>query len=172
MGRSPFASVALVSCAALAYELLLLRLFSIIQWHHFAYMVISLALIGLGASGTFLALMRDRLLPRIAQVYVTCLALFGPAAVGCYALAQQVGFNAEEIFWDLGQLLNLVIIYLLLAVPFFLSGCAIGIALMGWSENIPRLYSADLAGAGIGSLALMIALTVVFPLQADRKSGG
>ena len=166
MGRSPFASVALVSCAALAYELLLLRLFSIIQWHHFAYMVISLALIGLGASGTFLALMRDRLLPRIAQVYVTCLALFGPAAVGCYALAQQVGFNAEEIFWDLGQLLNLVIIYLLLAVPFFLSGCAIGIALMGWSENIPRLYSADLAGAGIGSLALMIALTVVFPLQA------
>ncbi|PHS05047.1 MAG: hypothetical protein COA89_13335 [Acidithiobacillus sp.] len=35
MGRSPFASVALVSCAALAYELLLLRLSSIIQWHHF-----------------------------------------------------------------------------------------------------------------------------------------
>jgi len=165
-GRAPFVSVALVSGAALAYELLLLRLFSIIQWHHFAYMVISLALIGLGASGTFLALMRERLLPRISQVFVSCLALFGPAAAGCYALAQQVGFNTEEIFWDPGQLLRLVIIYLLLAVPFFFAGCAIGIALMGWRESIPRLYGADLAGAGIGSIALMTALTVVFPLQA------
>ena len=64
---------------------------------------------------------------------------------------QQIGFNTEEIFWDPGQLLRLVIIYLLLAVPFFFAGCAIGIALMGWRESIPRLYGADLAGAGIGS---------------------
>jgi len=35
-------SIALVSATALAYEVLLMRLFSIIQWHHFAYMMISL----------------------------------------------------------------------------------------------------------------------------------
>ena len=50
----PVVSVALISAAALAYEVLLMRLFSIIQWHHFAYMIISLALLGYGASGTFL----------------------------------------------------------------------------------------------------------------------
>ena len=44
----------LISASALAYEILLMRLFSIVQWHHFAYMVISLALLGYGASGTFL----------------------------------------------------------------------------------------------------------------------
>ncbi len=56
--RPPLFSIALISAAALAYEILLMRLFSIIQWHHFAYMMISLALLGYGASGTFLALTR------------------------------------------------------------------------------------------------------------------
>ena len=41
-----------------------MRLFSIIQWHHFAYMMISIALLGYGASGTFLALARKRLAAR------------------------------------------------------------------------------------------------------------
>ena len=54
----PLLSIALISAAALAYEILLMRLFSIIQWHHFAYMMISLALLGYGASGTFLVLTR------------------------------------------------------------------------------------------------------------------
>jgi hypothetical protein len=50
------ASVALISGSALGLEILLMRLFSIAWWHHFAYMVISLALLGYGASGTFLTL--------------------------------------------------------------------------------------------------------------------
>ena len=50
----PWLGVALISLAALSYEVLLTRLFAIIQWHHFAYMVISLALLGFGASGTLL----------------------------------------------------------------------------------------------------------------------
>jgi len=36
----------------LAYEVLLTRLFSIVLWHHFAYMIISAAMLGYGASGT------------------------------------------------------------------------------------------------------------------------
>ena len=50
----PLLSVALISAAALAYEILLMRLLSIIHWHHFAYMIISVALLGYGASGTFM----------------------------------------------------------------------------------------------------------------------
>ena len=47
-------SVSVIAAASIGYELLLMRLMSIIQWHHFAYMIISLALLGFGASGTFL----------------------------------------------------------------------------------------------------------------------
>ena len=49
--RPPLLSLAMVSAGALAYELLLIRLFAIIHWHHFAYMVISLALLGYAALG-------------------------------------------------------------------------------------------------------------------------
>ena len=54
--RPPLLSVALISAAALGYEILLMRLFSIGQWHHFAWMIISLALLGYGASGSVIAL--------------------------------------------------------------------------------------------------------------------
>ena len=41
----PLIAIALLSAAALAYEVLLARLFSIVLWHHFAYMIISVALL-------------------------------------------------------------------------------------------------------------------------------
>ena len=51
--------VFVLSGAVIGYEILLMRLFSISQWHHFAYMIISLALLGFGASGTLIALARS-----------------------------------------------------------------------------------------------------------------
>ncbi|MFO1434512.1 MAG: hypothetical protein U1F76_31270 [Candidatus Competibacteraceae bacterium] len=51
-GAPPLGAIALLSATVLAYEVLLTRLFAIIQWHHFASMIISLALLGYGASGS------------------------------------------------------------------------------------------------------------------------
>ena len=96
----PVISVALLSATALAYEVLLMRLFSIIQWHHFAYMIISLALLGYGASGTFIAIAGPALLRRFERAYWACLVLFGITAVACALLAQRIPFNAEEVLWD------------------------------------------------------------------------
>jgi hypothetical protein len=50
-----YLAVAVISAATLAYEVLLVRLFAIVQWHHFAFMAISIALLGFGASDRFLA---------------------------------------------------------------------------------------------------------------------
>ena len=68
----PLLAVALISAGALAYEILLARLFAIIQWYHFAYMIISIALLGYGASGTFLALAQERLRPRATRRVRAC----------------------------------------------------------------------------------------------------
>ena len=62
MYSPPLLALALLSASALGYEVLLLRLLSIIQWHHFAYMMISVALLGYGAAGT--ALLVEALLDR------------------------------------------------------------------------------------------------------------
>ena len=69
-------AVAFVSAGVLAYEVLLARLLSIIEWYHFAYMVISIALLGYGASGTFLALVRARLAPHATAAFGVFAALF------------------------------------------------------------------------------------------------
>ena len=74
--RSYLLAIAIISASALAYEVLLMRLFSIIQWHHFAYMIISLALLGYGVSGVFLALNRDALQRRFPAAITANMLLF------------------------------------------------------------------------------------------------
>ena len=52
-------SVGVTSLAVISFQLVIMQLLSISQWHHFAYMVISMAMLGFGAAGTFLALFRE-----------------------------------------------------------------------------------------------------------------
>src|SRR5580698_5317542 len=51
--RAVLAGVALSSFAALLLELGLTRLFSVVLFYHFAFLAISVALLGLGAGGVF-----------------------------------------------------------------------------------------------------------------------
>ncbi|MEZ5541817.1 MAG: SAM-dependent methyltransferase [Pseudomonadota bacterium] len=170
--RIPLLSVALLSVSVLAYEILLMRLFSIIQWHHFAYMVISLALLGYGVSGTLVTLLRARLLAHFAAVYTGCIGAFALSAVYGFLLAQQVPFNAELVLWDARQSLwLLLLLYLLLATPFLFAATAIALALMRHSDEIGRLYAFDLAGAGLGGLVVIGLLFLFPPLQALAAIG-
>lgn len=164
--RPPYFSVTLLSASALAYEILLMRLFSIIQWHHFAYMFIGLALLGYGISGTVVAIYQQRLLQHFNPLYISCLALFGVTTVACFSLAQLVPFNAEAILWDGWQILFLAGIFLLLAIPFFFAATAICLAFMQYGKQVSHVYAVDLLGAGIGSLGVIVLLLSVFPQPA------
>src|SRR3981081_124515 len=53
--------LALTSFAALLLELALTRLFSVVLFYHFAFLAISIALLGLGAGGVFAYLGKSRL---------------------------------------------------------------------------------------------------------------
>ncbi len=169
--RPPCYSIALLSATSLAYEVLLIRLFSIIQWHHFAYMIISLALLGYGVSGTFLSLTSSRLLPRFPKAYIVNVILFGLSTVGCFLMAQNISFNPEEILWDAGQPLRLLLIYLLLTLPFFFVANSIGLTLARYGSEISRVYASDLMGASMGSLGVILLLFLVFPSTALQVLG-
>ena len=162
----PRLSIAVISAGALAYEVLLMRLFAIIQWHHFAYMIISLALLGYGASGTFLSLARQWLRHRFIPVYLVNLLLFALSSVTCFLIVQQLPFNPQEVLWDPQQPAWLFLIYLLLALPFFFAANCIGLALSCFPSKISRIYAADLLGAGAGSIAIVGVLFIAFPEQA------
>ena len=109
----PRFSIALISAAVLGYEILLMALFSLIQWHHFAYMVVSIALLGFGVSGSFLVLTRALFENNFRNFAVIQACLFGLSSLLCFALAQRLSFNPEELIWDNNHWLRLVLVMLL-----------------------------------------------------------
>ncbi|MDP6705631.1 MAG: SAM-dependent methyltransferase [Alphaproteobacteria bacterium] len=158
-------AVSLVSAAALSYEVLLTRLLAIVHWHNFAFMVISLALLGYGASGTFIAILRPWLAARPAAAFAANAMAFALAVVIGFEVAQRLPFNALALFWQPAQVLWLAALYLLFAVPFFFAANAIGLALAFFEEPVARIYRQDLLGAGAGALAV-IGLLFLLPAKS------
>ena len=162
----PLISITLISASVLAYEILLMRLLSITQWHHFAYMIISLALLGYGVSGIVLALLQDRLKGYFQAAFMINAALFGLTAVGGFLLVQSLPFNALELLWDRQQPLWLLAIYLLLFIPFFCAANCICLAFAEYPRQLHRIYSFDLLGAGAGAIGIIGVLFYLAPMAA------
>lgn len=158
----------LISACAIGYEILLLRVLSIVQWHHFAYMIISLALLGYGASGTFIALARQRLGADIAASFSTFATATALTMLLAFAIGQRVPFNALEIVWDPRQFVHLAAIYLAFFVPFFFAATCIGLALAYLRPQISRIYFLDLSGAAAGAMLVVGALLVASPQTVLR----
>ena len=169
--RIPAVSILLVSASALAYEVLLMRLYSIIQWHHFAYMIISLALLGYGVSGTFLSITQKKLVNHYYTAYFVNSLLLGIFIPLSFVGAQSINFNPEELFWDWSSFLRLLFIYLCLALPFFFAANCIALSFIRFAGSIAKIYSIDLVGAGFGSLGVIALLFVVLPNDAVRYLG-
>jgi len=164
--RRLFFATLLVSAAAIGYEILLMRVLSIVQWHHFAYMIISLALLGYGASGTFIALLRTQLEQRFEIAFAVSALSFSVAMLVCFIVGQRVPFNALEIIWDWREFVHLSLIYVIFFVPFFFAACCIGLAFTCRRDDISRIYFFDLAGAGLGAVLIIVVLFAVFPQNA------
>jgi hypothetical protein len=146
-------AIALVSAGALAYQLLLMRWLAIAHWQPFAVMIISLALLGHGASGTWLALRLEPAKRRFDTLFPLCALLFALSAAATLWLARVIPFNGLELVWNPHQLLWLSALYLCLSLPFFFAASCFGLAFARYGERIPVLYGADLLGAGCGALA-------------------
>jgi spermidine synthase len=167
----PYGSVLLISASTLAYEILLTRLLSIVQWQHFAYMILSLALLGLGAGGMFIAFTRRRLLQKFSNAYITFLVLFGITAVASFIAIEQVPFSLEGVLQDPKQPLVLFGICSLLALPFFFAASAVALCLTQYHTDTVRVHAATLAGAGAGVLLIFALLFLVDPDNALRSVG-
>jgi len=163
MPRPPFIAIGLLSACVLAYEVLLTRLFSIVLWHHFAYMIISAAMLGYGASGTVLTLLKEKIVSHFGAVYVIAAAALAVLMPAAFLLAQQVPFNPLELLWDNTQPAKLFAVYLLMMLPFFCGGLGIGLVFARFGKQASRIYACDILGAGAGSLGAIGVLFLVPP---------
>lgn len=162
-GRAVLA-VALISGASLGYELLLLRFFSLMYWDHFAHLIISMALLGFGLSGSVLSLCQHRLVPAFPRWFAWCGLSFAITLLIAASLAGRLGFNPPEVIWQAKQMGRLAAVFVVATVPFFFAGLCIGLTMRCHNSEVARIYRADLCGAAGGAL-LIFALLFVWPPQ-------
>jgi len=158
--KRTFAGVGVVTLATLLLELLLTRIFSVTLYYHFAFMVISLALFGLGLSGVVLYLRPDRfpeqdlaaLMSRYSRRFalsaVVTLVFVVTYPMTAYLDALTLGrFTTQHFF-------QLVFLFSFSAVPFYFGGMVVSLALFHLRRRVTVLYFFDLAGASLACLVL------------------
>ena len=150
-----YTGIFLLSISTLTYEICLMRIFSITLWHHFSFMVISIAFLGFGAAGTHL-FFNNKLLKKNADVLLSELVLiFSIFCFISYLISNYIPFDPLRITWDSKQFLYIIIYFVLFAIPFFFSGLAISASFTFFPSKINTLYFSNLIGSGVGCIAAL-----------------
>lgn len=159
-------AVFILSAALVTYEIQLIHFFSIVQWDHFAYMVISIALLGFGASGTIISIFRKWMLQRKDFLLPFLMISSGLLMTIVIRVSRNEFFlfDSYTLFVDHLQFSKLLGNYFLFFLPFFSGALAIGLIFVKKVSSIGTFYFSDLMGAGVGS-ALSIFLFWQFSPQ-------
>jgi hypothetical protein len=153
--------VLLLSAAGLTFQVNLIRLFSVSQFYHFAFMIVSIAMLGYGASGTILAISK-RLIQSTPNKNLSLLALATSGSIlGSYLLINWLPFDSFSIAWDSKQIWILVLHYGALASPFFFSGMVVGSLLAAYPQQSGQLYAVNMLGSALGCLGALLAPSLV-----------
>lgn len=153
-----YMAILLLSAVGIAYQVALMRILSIAQWHHFAYMIISIAMLGFGASGTALALARGRLRGHEVSCLQVAALLATVSLVVCHVLAQSVPFETLQLVTQPVQVWYLLLLYTILAIPFFLVATCITLAFFLAPDSVGRVYCFNMVGSGLGALGVVLLL--------------
>ncbi len=158
-------AILLVSVALLAFQIALLQILATSQWHHCAYLVISIALLGFGVAGTILSLARGWILAREPLLLPLLLCACAVTLAGSLGFIQSLfgGFDSFLLFVSPGESLRLAASALTLMLPFTCGALAIGIIFTSGAERIGSYYFANMLGSGIGCVLGMAGLASLTP---------
>jgi len=147
------AGVAISSFAALLLELALTRLFSVVLFYHFAFLAISIALLGLGSGGVFGYLGKSWLGHFPTRTLLAWLCVVNALVVPI--VLEVVLHVPVSLSLSRANFLRLTAIYLASAVPFFVTGLEFSVLFARESQHISRLYGADLLGGALACLGVV-----------------
>jgi len=140
-------SVFLITLSGLVLEVGLTRIYSASIWYHFAFVAISVALLGWGLGGfTVHVLKRTRRLTMNTAALVTL--LYAAAIPLCLWLLVRFPFELDR----------LPLYFLAPLLPFFLAGMALSIVFDLNRASSGSLYFADLVGAALGAVLVTLLL--------------
>lgn len=147
--RLLFAGIFLISLSGLVLEVAITRIFSAAIWYHYAFVAVSVALLGLGASG----LVVQYGLKRIKGNWAENLAIVSALAIVAFIPVTLYVMHALT-----SQTVYLPLFMILFTVPFFLIGIIVSSAFNAFAVVAGRLYAADLIGASAGALLVILFL--------------
>jgi hypothetical protein len=157
--RTTYVGIFFLALSIILFQIALTRVFAIMMWHHLTYMVVSIALLGFGAAGSLLTARRDSLKKEAPDGALAAASIgYGLAVMGAFALVRLVRLDSLELWSDKTNLVLLLGVYLVVAVPFLLGGLAIGMALTRHVDEVNRLYFTDLVGSALGAAVSMTLL--------------
>jgi spermidine synthase len=162
----------LFAFAVLLMEVSYTRVFSFKLVYYFAYLVIGIAMLGLGAGGVFVAVFPslrrmppEQLIPRCGVLAAFAVAagylLVAVIPLNLFAMIGALG-TADFVFAS-GELVKLIVVCLAVFTPFFLAGLVLAIIFATDVDRISRLYGADLAGAALACALCIPLMTWLSP---------
>src|SRR5271156_209320 len=151
--RTLLAGLALTSFAAMLLELALTRLFSVVLFYHFAFLAISIALLGLGAGGVFAYLLKKRLAKTDTRALAARLCF--DSSILVFVVLEVVLHVPVALMVTGRNFLHLTAIYVASALPFFLTGLLFSVVFARETWRVSRLYGADLCGGALACLAVV-----------------
>jgi spermidine synthase len=144
----------LIAASTLLLEISLSRIFSVLFFHHFAFLIISTALFGFGFSGVYL-FFRNPSAERLDRHLGVAAVLFGLTTLIIYRILLVMPAQSEELMQRPELIIRLLLNYALLAIPFYFSGYVVSAILSSFSEISGKLYAYDLIGAALGCLSVL-----------------
>lgn len=160
-------AIGLISVAIIAFQLTLMQILSYVQWYHFAYMIISIALLGFGAAGTLLTIFREKLEQNYFYLFPLLLivtAILIPFVV-LIANSEAIRFNSLLIFHDSRHVVKLIATYFIFFLPFLTGALAIGLSFSKFANQIGKIYFSNLIGSGVGGIIALFLMQFVIPEQ-------
>jgi len=158
-------SILVVTFSTMLLEVLMTRVFSVIYLGQFAFLIISLALFGYGLSGVYLSVSKWARKENSLAYLERFLLGFALSIPLVYKFSLTVTVDFLNLFQSWQNLLALALNFIILVVPFFFAGVALALIFASYSQQIGRLYFIDLAGAALGSLAIIPLIPVLGPTR-------
>jgi len=143
-----YLGVFLLTLSGLMFEIGLTRIFSATIWYHFAFVAISVALLGWGLGGFALHLLKRRMAFSLERA-ATLSLLYALSLPAVLFLIVRVPFHPDR----------LAFYFLVALVPFFLAGMALSMVFELRRADVGRVYFADLLGASAGALLVTLLLS-------------
>ena len=120
-------------------------------------------MLGFGLASATMTVAKDWFARHWRGAATVSLALFGPLAVGANLYVQHLGFNAIFLVSDPAQKWKLLQIFLAELTPFLAGAFFLGCVFLRSNRTFGRVYFADLAGAGLCGLVVLLAMYVFTP---------